>query len=123
KAKSLTQIINEEYLPEALSCGVDYNLFWTLNPRKLKAFIKAQEKINKRKNYELWLQGAYFYNAMSIAISNVFAKNDTDRQTYMQCPIGEEIETEQPTAEQIAENERLKALVWQINLKHTYEKG
>lgn len=48
--------------------GVDYNLFWTLNPRKLQPFIKSfemKQKINiETINYQTWLQGIYFGRAV-----------------------------------------------------------
>lgn len=55
---------------------VPYELFWHLNPRKLKPFEKAYElELESRqnaKNLEAWLEGLYNQNA----IASVFAKNN-----------------------------------------------
>lgn len=61
------------WLPEALSIGVDYSIFWTLNPKKLESFAKAfKQKTEfefKRKkeeiNFSAWLNGIYFGEAVS----------------------------------------------------------
>ena len=54
---------------------VPYELFWHLNPRKLKPFEKAfEQEIEARqnaKNLEAWLHGLYNQNA----IASVMSKN------------------------------------------------
>jgi len=54
---------------------VSYEVFWTLNPRKLKPFQKAYEmELESRqnaKNLEAWLYGLYNQNA----IASVLCKN------------------------------------------------
>lgn len=47
-------------MPNALSIGVDYNLFWHLNITKLKPFYVAHELIQKREMKELEIS-AYIY--------------------------------------------------------------
>jgi hypothetical protein len=64
----LAEIVKQIYLPQALSIGIDYNLFWTLNPAKLKPFVEA-EKIKRKNqlddmNCNAWLQG--YYNMLAI---------------------------------------------------------
>lgn len=53
--------------------GVDYNVFWTLNPRKLKPFEKAYEmKLESRQNsmnLEAWLKGLYTQHAVASIMS------------------------------------------------------
>lgn len=75
------------WLPEALAIGIDYNLFWKLNPSKLEPFLKARNLKLKLKNEELWLQGLYFYNAISVALVNGFRKKGTKAQNYLEEPI------------------------------------
>jgi hypothetical protein len=62
-------------LPQALSIGVDYRLFWTLTPKKLIPFVKAKEEEMKVKsmvmNNEAWLIGLYVQSA----IASVFSKS------------------------------------------------
>ncbi len=45
---SIRQLIEESYLPMALRMGVDYHLFWQLNPRRLQPFVKAYQEEQKR---------------------------------------------------------------------------
>lgn len=61
------------YLPQALSVGVSYELFFTLNPKKLKPFVKARELNIKfesdRIHYEAWLNGLYVRLATASILS------------------------------------------------------
>lgn len=41
-----------------------------MNPSKLKPYIKADDIRLDRKNWELWLQGAYFFDAITLALGN-----------------------------------------------------
>ena len=54
--------------------NIDYNLFWTLNPRKLKPFRKAREdrlKISQsRMNLQAWMMGLYVQRAIGSCFSN-----------------------------------------------------
>lgn len=62
-------------LPQCLSIGISYELFWTLNPKKLEPFYEAerikQEEKYKFENHSTWLNGVY----MTKAISACFSKN------------------------------------------------
>lgn len=73
-------------MPQALSIGVDYQLFWTLTPRKLEPFIKAAklriDEKYKAINYSAWLSGMYVRSA----IASAFNKN----AKYPEQPFGEE---------------------------------
>jgi hypothetical protein len=51
--------------------GVDYDLFWTLNPKTMQPFIKAFKLSQENKNAEAWLNGVY----IRLAIASVFGKN------------------------------------------------
>lgn len=65
------------WLPEALSIGVDYSTFWTLNPKKLESFVtafkqKTEFEFKKKKeeiNFSAWLSGVYFGEAVSALLS------------------------------------------------------
>ena len=50
-----------------MAIGVDYKLFWHLNPKKLKAFYKADEITIKRRDAEMWSMGQYILSAVSVA--------------------------------------------------------
>lgn len=56
----------------ALRMGVDYCLFWQLNPRKLHPFVKAYQAEQKeqleRANYAAWLSGIYVTHAVAASL-------------------------------------------------------
>ena len=57
-------------LPNALMIGVNYELFWTLNPKTLAPFVKA---FSLKQNYDdavCWRTGMY----ISVAIASNFDK-------------------------------------------------
>ena len=91
------------WLPEALAMGIDYDLFWKLNPHKLEPFLKAREIKMKRKNEEMWLQGMYIFNAAKA-------------QNYLEEPI-KLFEDSEYEKEQKAIREREKAIKFFSNLK------
>ena len=47
-----------------MSIGMSYDEFWNQDVNMVKAYRKAYELREKRKNEELWLQGMYFYEAL-----------------------------------------------------------
>lgn len=64
--------VNNEILPYALMMGIDYELFWSLNPRSMKPFIKAfelKQQIIDSNNYTL---GSY----IQVAIGSVLSPKD-----------------------------------------------
>lgn len=78
-------------------------------------------KIRKElENQQAWLQGLYFFNAISISLYNSFGRKETQSaQNYMESPIDfehikskEEIEREQ----QLEMEERIKERSRQIKL-------
>lgn len=60
----------ESILPDALMIGVDYELFWTLNPHSLSPFIKAFELKNNHNDLENWRLGIYIREAVKSALDN-----------------------------------------------------
>lgn len=50
--------------PYYLSIGMTYDLYWHGDPDLVKAYRKAEEIRNDRKNQEMWLQGMYIYEAL-----------------------------------------------------------
>jgi hypothetical protein len=61
--------------------------FWKGDPHLVQAYKKAQRMRDDRKNQELWLQGLYFYKAMSVVISNAFGGKQHAKQNYFEEPI------------------------------------
>lgn len=50
-----------------MSIGMSYDEFWNGDVSAVKAYRKANELRDKRKNEDLWLQGKYFYDALCAA--------------------------------------------------------
>ena len=47
-----------------MSIGMSYDEFWNGDVHMVKAYRKAYELREKRRNQELWMQGAYIYEAL-----------------------------------------------------------
>lgn len=63
------------------------NEFWKENPDLFWAYRFSYYKKRKEKNYFSWLQGKYIYEAVSVALSNAFTKQNV---YYSTVPYGEE---------------------------------
>lgn len=50
--------------------GVDYNLFWHLNPMKLRAFEEADRIKTEKQDYLNWLLGRYVMSALDASVCN-----------------------------------------------------
>ena len=57
-----------------MAIGVPYDLFWHLNPTKLESFNDAFELMQKMRDEDNWMKGAYIYNAVYIAVHNVVSE-------------------------------------------------
>ena len=47
-----------------MSIGMTYQEFWCEDVRLVEVYRKASELRDKKRNQELWLQGAYIYEAL-----------------------------------------------------------
>ena len=47
-----------------MSIGMTYDEFWNGDVKLVEVYRKASELRDRRRNQELWLQGAYFYEAL-----------------------------------------------------------
>lgn len=77
-----------EMFPYYLSIGMTEEQYWDKDPTLTIAYRKAQELRNKQKNYELWLQGLYVYEAICDVspILHAFAKKGTKPHQYTMQP-------------------------------------
>lgn len=57
-----------------------------MNPAKLKPYIKADEIRLDHRNWEMWLQGAYFFDAVSIALGNMLRGKGKKPVGYLEEP-------------------------------------
>ena len=58
--------------------GIDYKLFWHLNPTKMKPFRKAYEEKCKQDDFNAWNTGRYVMEA----IASCFGKHTYTEQPY-----------------------------------------
>ena len=70
-----------------MAIGVPEKEYWHGDPTHLKYYVKAHELKNEQKNEELWLQGLYIYNAISVVMHNAFSKKGTQPEKYLEKPI------------------------------------
>jgi hypothetical protein len=77
-----------EVFPYYLSIGMTYEQFWNDDPMLTKYYREAEEIRNEKKNQELWLQGAYIYEAIAdlSPVLHAFAKKGTKPQPYVDSP-------------------------------------
>jgi len=79
-----------EVFPFYLSIGMTYELFWLEDVNLVRYYRKAYEMQRERMNYDAWLQGAYFYDALCAVspVLNAFAKKGTKPIPYLKEPYG-----------------------------------
>lgn len=74
--------------PYYLSLGCSYNEFWNENAYIARAYIEAELYRRETANYESWLQGVYFNNAVGSALAIAFwNKKGKKPEPYMSHPI------------------------------------
>lgn len=98
--------------------GMSSEEFWHGELRLAQSYREAYQLKQEIKDYELWRQGMYIYEAILDAspILHAFAKKGTKPRPYTDKPYGvKKKETKQERQKRI-ENERLKAQVHFMNL-------
>ena len=96
-----------------MSIGMTYDEFWHGDVTMVRAYRKAQEFRDRRKNQEMWIQGMYVYEAiLDVApILHAFAKKGTKPEPYSKepYPITEADVREREEREARLRQERIKA--------------
>ena len=77
-----------ELFPYYLSLGMTEEQYWDRDSTLVIHYRKADELRTNRKNQEMWLQGAYIYDAMSRVspLLHAFAKKGTKPMPYLTEP-------------------------------------
>lgn len=106
--------------------GMSYEEFWHGEFNLVKSYQEAYKLKQEIKDYELWKQGLYFYEALLDVspILQAFAKKGTKPRPYPDKPYGlkdVEQETEEDKQKKL-ENERLKATLHFKNLVRALQK-
>lgn len=79
-----------------------YEQFWYGDPWAAKNYREAYKERRRAENIRDWLQGAYFYNAISTALANAFRKQGSKPHDYLEEPFP----LFAPTEAEIAEKNR-----------------
>lgn len=74
----------DDLCPVYMVYGMSYDEFWYGKPELAVAYRKAHRLRIEQTNQQLWLQGLYVFNAVSVAIGNALSKH---KQKYIQEPI------------------------------------
>ncbi len=114
----------EELCPIFMNFGMTYREFWEEDPtmarQYLNAFKMKRKKEIKNKEWEIWKQGMYVYEAL-IDVSPILHAFSKAKKPlpYPEKPYGlkddDEEEKDKITKEKEEENERLKATVFFSN--------
>lgn len=103
---------------------MSYELYWYGDPWAAKAYRDADKLRMERLNQQLWLQGMYNYDGISLALSNAFRKKGQKAVTYRSkpYPLWEDTTKKDPTQEK----ERIRAALffknWSKATKNMFEK-
>ena len=66
--------------------GMTYEQFWHGDPWLAKAYREAYVERRKAENNRDWFSGRYFFDALSISLSNAFRKQGTPAKDYLEEP-------------------------------------
>jgi hypothetical protein len=89
--------------------GIGAAEFWQLNVRTLRPYLLAENIKREERNYFLWLQGAYIYDAVGVVMHNAFSKKSAKKKEYIGEPVRITPLTEEEKAIK-AEKERRKVI-------------
>ena len=80
----------DEMCPVYMSMGVPYAEYWRGDYTQLAFYRKAYEMRREQANYDAYLQGSYFYDALCMVspVLHAFAKNGTKPIPYHEKPYG-----------------------------------
>lgn len=93
-----------------------------MNPAKLKPYIEADKLRLESRNYEMWLQGVYFFDAVSIALANAFAGKGKRPIEYPNKPRKITHDTPEEKVER-AEQERKKAILFFKSMENRFHQS
>ena len=80
--------IFEKKFPYYLSIGMTAEQYWEQDCTLVKFYREAEELRNEKFNYQAWLQGMYFYDALARVspILHAYAKKGTKANPYVEKP-------------------------------------
>ena len=123
--------IENEWLPFALSIGVQYDAFWRLTPRSLgfiaEGYNKAYIRQIEHENAIAHLQGIYIRDALLSTVGNMFSKKTAEKFEYPKKPFDLDLDGKKEERERESQLELFKAsldnAMHNFNLRQSQEKG
>ena len=95
-----------------------YDQYWNDDPYLVRAYAQAYLLKRKIENENMWIQGAYIANAVTISIANTFGKKHVD---YIKAPLEIFPKTEAEKAEE-QRAERKKLIDYLSGLRKAFKK-
>lgn len=114
----------EKMFPYYLSIGMTEKQYWDKDCLLVKAYREAEKIRRERMNQRAWLQGMYFYDALSriAPVLQAFAKKGTKAKPYVDEPYSLTKESSESRKEKTTEQKGLaymQAFMLQNNKKYT----
>lgn len=112
-----TEVFERDF-PYFLSIGMTYEQYWYGDTWLVHDYIEAQKFKMEQREYELWLQGLYTFNALqsALSVSEFFRSKGSRPIPYPKKPHGvwerKDPEIEAQKQAQRAEAERQKAVAY-----------
>ena len=118
----------DQLCPYFMAMGMSYREFWHGDYTQWKFWEEEHRQRKKAENEMLWLQGAYFYNALTAALTNAFRERGDPPASYLEEPLRITPMTEEEReAEQRKQVEsfraQLESLRGHFEAKHKRERG
>ena len=99
-------------MPDALTIGIPYELFWHLNPKKLKPFQLAYKKRQQELDAQMHMWwGNYGISALIYAIEHCLAGNKAKSQYVKESILSKLLENDGLTQEEIDNREIQKMIL------------
>lgn len=95
----------DDCFPYYLSLGMTYEQYWDGEPRLVIAYRKAEDMRSHRKNWEMWMNGRYTYDAIMRLIPSLNMWKPKEPIEYIEEPYPL---TRKEYEERIAREERKK---------------
>ena len=118
----------DKLCPYFMAMGMSYHEFWHGDYTQWKFWEEENQRRRKEENEMLWLQGAYFFNAISTALANAFRERGEPPSSYLEEPIRitpmTEDDKEEEQRKQIATfRSQLESLRGRFEANHKRERG
>ena len=101
--------------------GISEELFWSLNPHRLKPYLEAEKLRQQQRDTEMWRMGIYVFDGVRAAVENVL-NGRKSKLKYMEEPLflkaeKQSIELSEEEKVRQAENIMLQLAVMSANSK------